>query len=62
MLLPMTGPRTYTFSLTVTVESYQPGYEDAEWIADAAWGALSNGYGYRCVYGEPVLLDPPEIL
>lgn len=59
MLQRMADPRTYTFTLTVTVEADQPGYEDPEWIADAAWGALSNEYGYRCVYGD-ITIDEPE--
>ena len=62
MLLSMIGPRTYSFLLTVTVEADQPGYEDPEWIADAAQGALANEYGYRCVYGAIGRVDPPEAL
>jgi len=40
--------RTYRFSITVNVEPGQAGYDDPEWIADAAWGALTNEYGYDC--------------
>ena len=62
MLLSMTDPRTYTFTLTVTVEPDQRGYQDPEWIADTAWGALSNDYGYRCIYADIRRIDPPELL
>ena len=44
--------RIYRFSITVTVGPDQPGYEDPEWFADAAWGALTNIYGCECIYGE----------
>jgi hypothetical protein len=44
--------RTYRFTITVTVEPGQEGYDDAEWIADAAWGALANEYGYECFYAD----------
>jgi hypothetical protein len=48
----MAEQRTYRFTLTVDVEPSQEGYDDPESIADAAWGALSNDYGYRCTYGD----------
>jgi len=25
-------------------------FDDPEWIADAAWGALTNDYGLVCTY------------
>lgn len=46
--------RTYRFSITLTVDPAQDGYDDPEWIADAAWGSLSNEYGLRCVYDDIV--------
>lgn len=46
--------RTYRFSITVTVDPAEDGYGDPEWIADAAWGSLSNEYGLRCLYGDIV--------
>lgn len=49
--------RTYRFSLTVTVERDHEAYEDPEWIADAAWGCLSNEYGFQCVYGNIELVE-----
>jgi hypothetical protein len=45
---------TYRFSITVTVEPGQDGYDDPEWLADAVWGVLVNVYGLECVY------DPPD--
>ena len=55
----MIGPmsRTYSFRLTVTVDEDHEAYDDPEWFADAAWGALTNLYGVRCVYTEIVTLD-----
>lgn len=48
----MDGMRTYRFSITVTVKPDQEGYDDPEWIADAAWGSLANEYGYDCTFGD----------
>ncbi len=48
----MDDRRTYRFSITVTVEPDQDGYDDPEWIADAAWGSLTNEYGYECTFGD----------
>jgi hypothetical protein len=38
-----------------------PAFEDPEWAADAAWGALTNEYGLRAIYTdiEEVVLDRP---
>lgn len=49
--------RTYRFTLTVTVEEGHEAYDDPEWVADAAWGVLSNEYGLECVYGEVDLVE-----
>jgi hypothetical protein len=43
--------RTYEFRLRVEVDEDHIGFDDPEWIADAAWGALTNLYGLRCTYG-----------
>ena len=51
--------RTYRFALTVIVEDDHAAYDDPEWVADAAWGALTNEYGLECTYGEVEML-PPE--
>lgn len=48
----MPSTRTYRFTITVTVGADDEGYEDPEWIADAASGTLANEYGYDCVYGD----------
>jgi hypothetical protein len=52
--------RTYRFSITVTVEPGDPGYDDPEWVADAAQGAPANLYGYVCSYGDIIALDESE--
>jgi hypothetical protein len=52
----MESARTYQFTITVVVKSGQAGYDDPEWIADAAWGALTNEYGYNCTYDALVEL------
>lgn len=56
----MPTTRTYRFTITVDVEPDQEGYGDPEWIADAAWGALTNEYGYECTFGDIVELPGPE--
>ncbi|MDE0804056.1 MAG: hypothetical protein OSA99_12110 [Acidimicrobiales bacterium] len=42
--------KRYRITLTVEVEDDHVAYDDPEWIADAAWGALSNEYGLVCTY------------
>ncbi|HZU73750.1 MAG TPA: hypothetical protein VE990_13350 [Acidimicrobiales bacterium] len=44
--------RTYTFRLIVDVEEDHEAYDDPEWAADAAWGALRNLYGLECIYTD----------
>jgi hypothetical protein len=44
--------RTYCFTLTVTVGDDHDAYDDPEWLADAAWGVLTNVYGLDCIYGD----------
>lgn len=51
--------RTVQFTITAEVEPEHPGYDDPEWIADAAWGTLTNEYGLRCTYGVITQLAPP---
>lgn len=53
-----TFPRTYRFSITVTVDPGDVAFDDPEWVADAAAGVLSNIYGYECVYDELELVAP----
>jgi hypothetical protein len=52
--------RNYTFRLTVTVDEDHEAYNDPEWIADAAWGALKNLYGLECTYEDFELVDDPS--
>jgi hypothetical protein len=37
--------RAYRFVVEFEVEPDHPAYDDPEWAADAAWGALTNMYG-----------------
>lgn len=48
----------FQFTITAEVEPGHPAFADPEWIADAAWGALTNEYGLRCTYGEITQLEP----
>lgn len=54
------GTRVYRFVITVEVEPDHQAYGDPEWVADAAWGALTNEYGLVATYSEIEELDPPE--
>jgi hypothetical protein len=47
--------RSYRFSVTFDVEPEHVAYDDPEWAADAAHGALTNEYGIETVYGPPRL-------
>jgi hypothetical protein len=44
--------RTYQFVVTVEVEPGHPAFDDPEWAADAAHGALVNEYGLRAIYTD----------
>lgn len=46
----MASTKRYRITLTAEVEEGHVAYDDPEWIADAAWGALSNEYGLDCTY------------
>lgn len=53
--------RTYRVELLVKVKDDHEAFDDPEWIADAAWGALTNLYYLDCTYGEPDLMsEEPE--
>lgn len=56
------GTRTYRFMLTVNVEVGHPAYNDAEWVADAAWGALTNEYDLRATYSDVQRIEPTLVL
>ncbi len=51
--------RRYRFTITVDVEPDHPAYDDPEWIADAAWGSLTNEYVLRSTYSviEETMID-----
>jgi hypothetical protein len=44
--------RTYRFVITFEAEPDHPAYDDPEWAADAAHGALTNEYGLRATYTD----------
>jgi hypothetical protein len=53
--------RSYRFTLTVNVEPGHPSYDDPEWVADAAWGTLTNEYGLRAIHTDIEEIDPGEV-
>lgn len=55
-------PETHVFRfvITVEVEPDHEAYDDPEWVADAAWGALTNEYGLVATYSDVKELDPSE--
>jgi hypothetical protein len=44
--------RTYRFVITVEVEPGHPAFDDPEWAADAAHGALTNEFGMEAIYSD----------
>jgi hypothetical protein len=44
--------RTYRFVITVEVEPGHAAYDDPEWAADAAHGALTNEYQMKAIYTD----------
>ena len=59
-LLTLPAP-AYHFVVTFEVEPGHPAFDDPEWAADAAWGALANEYDVRSIYTdiEEIQLDQP---
>lgn len=53
--------RSYRFTITFDIEPGHPAYDDPEWAADAARGALADEYSLRAIYTdiEAVELDHP---
>jgi hypothetical protein len=49
--------RTYRFVITFEVQPGHPAYDDPEWAADAAHGALTNEYGLRATYTDISEID-----
>lgn len=56
----MTSERSYRFTITAHVESGHVAYDDPEWVADAAAGALKNEYGIECVYENIEEIDEED--
>ncbi len=56
----MSDKRAYRFTVTIEVDPGHPAYEDPEWAADAAWGALTNEYGLRAIYTDMEEVDAGE--
>jgi hypothetical protein len=54
----MDDTRSYRFTLTVDVKRGHPAFDDPEWAADAAWGALTNEYGLRAIYTDIEEVEP----
>ncbi len=50
------GVRSYRFAITFQVDPEQAAFDDPEWAADAAHGALTNEYGVETVYSDPWLV------
>jgi hypothetical protein len=50
------GTRSYRFSITFDVGAEHVAYDDPEWAADAAHGALTYEYGIETTYRHPELL------
>jgi hypothetical protein len=44
--------RSYRFVVIVEVEPGHPAYDDPEWAADAAHGALANEYDLKASYSD----------
>lgn len=50
--------RIYRFVIAVEVEPDHPAYDDPEWAADAAHGALTE-YGLRAIYSDITEVEEP---
>lgn len=49
--------RTCRFLITFEVDDDHVAFDDPEWAADAAHGALTNEYGLESIYGEVELVS-----
>ncbi len=58
----MPEKRAYRFVVIFEVEPGHPAYDDPEWAADAAWGALTNEYGLLSSYTDIVEIDANQPL
>lgn len=50
------GSGSYRFTITFEIGPEHVAFDDPEWAADAAHGALANEYGIETVYGNPRLI------
>lgn len=50
-------PRTFRFTMTVTVEDDHEAFDDPEWVPDAAWGSIANEYGLECIYADIEVIE-----
>ena len=57
-----TGTHAYRFVVSFEVEPGHPAYDDPEWAADAAWGALTNMYGLLSSCTAIEEIDPRDAL
>jgi hypothetical protein len=57
-----TGTRAYRFVVSFEVKPGHPAYDDPEWAADAAWGALTNMYGLLSSCTSIEEIDPHDAL
>ncbi len=57
-----TSTRAYRFVVEFMVEPDHPPYNDPEWAADAAWGALTNMYGLLSSCTSIEEIDPRDAL
>ncbi len=46
------GARSYRFLITFEADDEHAAFDDPEWAADAAHGALTNEYGVGAVYTD----------
>ncbi|MCB0994629.1 MAG: hypothetical protein KDB21_06045 [Acidimicrobiales bacterium] len=46
------GERTYRFLITFEADDEHAAFDDPEWAADAAHGALTNEFGLAATYTE----------
>jgi hypothetical protein len=51
------GERAYRFLITFEVDDNHVAFDDPEWAADAARGALANEYGLTAIYTEVGLVS-----
>lgn len=48
----MDARQVVRFTITAFVDTDHDAFDDPEWVADAAAGALKSPYGIECIYGH----------